>query len=93
MCFHGNQYPWAIKHPFISLYSKYQSLKFICLPVMNSPVFPSLDNIYCIPSSNTEAVNRLHIPISYSSHVTLLLPTDHCFPLLPVQSRHKTCFQ
>ena len=47
MCFHGNQHPWAIKHPFISLYSKYHSLNFICLPVMNSPVFPSLDDIYC----------------------------------------------
>ena len=48
MCFHGNQHPWAIKHPFISLHFKYQSLRFICLPVMNSPVFPSLDDIYCI---------------------------------------------
>ena len=47
MCFHGNQHPWAIKHLFISLYSRYQSLKCICLPVMNSPVFPSLDDIYC----------------------------------------------
>ena len=50
MCFHGNQHPWAIMLPFISLYSKYQSLKFICLPVMISPVFPSLDDIYCILS-------------------------------------------
>ena len=48
MYFHGNQHPWAIKHPFISLYSKYQSLKYICLPIMTSPVFPSLDKIYCI---------------------------------------------
>ena len=48
MCFHGNQHPWATKPPFISLYSKYQSLRFICLPVMNSPVFPSLDDIYCM---------------------------------------------
>ena len=47
MCFHSNQHPWAIKHPFISLYFKYQSLKFICLSVVNSPVFPSLDDIYC----------------------------------------------
>ena len=47
MCFHSNQHPWATKHPFISLYSKYQSLKKICFPVMNSPVFPSLDDIYC----------------------------------------------
>ena len=47
MRFHSNQRPWAIKHPFISLYFKYQSLKFVCLPVMNSPVFPSLDDIYC----------------------------------------------
>ena len=48
MYFHGNQHPWAIKHPFISLYSKYQSPKFICHPVMKSPVFPSLDDIYCM---------------------------------------------
>ena len=48
MCFQGNQHPWAIKHCFISSYSKYQSLKFICLPIMNSPVFPSLDDIYCL---------------------------------------------
>ena len=47
MCFHSNQHPWAIKHPFISLYFKHQSIKFICLPVMNSPIFPSLDDIYC----------------------------------------------
>ena len=47
MCFHSNQHPSAIKHPFISLYFKYQFHKFICLPVMNSPVFPSLDDIYC----------------------------------------------
>ena len=48
MCFHSNQHPQAIKHTFISLYSKYQSLRFICLPVMNSPVFPSLDHIFCM---------------------------------------------
>ena len=54
MCFHGNQHPWAIKHPFISLYSKYQSLKFICLPVVNSPAFPSLDNIYCTLSGESQ---------------------------------------
>ena len=48
MCFHSNQHPWATKHPFISLYSKYQSLKYNCLPVVNYPIFPSLDNIYCI---------------------------------------------
>ena len=52
MCFHSNQYPWAIKNPFISLYSKYQSLKYNCLPLMNSPVFPSLDDIYCIYKEN-----------------------------------------
>ena len=54
MCFHGNQHPWAIKHPFISLYSKYQSLKFICLPVVNSPAFPSLDDIYCTLSGESQ---------------------------------------
>ena len=56
MCFHSNQHPWAIKHPFISLYFKYQSLKFICLPVKNSPVFPSLDNIYCTSTSFPVAI-------------------------------------
>ena len=48
MCFHGNQHPWAIKHPFISIYCKYQPLKYICFHVMNSPAFPSLDDIYCM---------------------------------------------
>ena len=47
-CFHGNRHPSSIKHPFISLYIKYQSQRFICIPDMNSPVFPSLDDIYCI---------------------------------------------
>ena len=37
-----------------TLYSKYQSFKSICLPLMNSPVFPSLDDIYCIlPQTKT----------------------------------------
>ena len=48
MYFHGNQHLSSIKHPLINFYSKYQSLKFICFPVMNSPVFPSLDDIYCM---------------------------------------------
>ena len=47
MCFHSNQHPSSIKHPFISLYFKYQSFIFSCFPDMNSPVFPSLDDIYC----------------------------------------------
>ena len=50
MCFHGNQHPSSIKHPFINIYSKYQSFMFICLLNMTSPVFPSLDDIYCIIS-------------------------------------------
>ena len=29
MCFHGNQHPWAVKYVFVSLYFKYQSLKFM----------------------------------------------------------------
>ena len=58
MCFHSNQQPWATKHPFISLNSKHQSLRFICPPVMNSPVFPSLDDIYCMYwKSGTEKKN------------------------------------
>ena len=47
MHFYGNQLSWAINYPFIILCFKYHSLNFICLPVMNSPVFPSLDDIYC----------------------------------------------
>ena len=50
MCFYDNRHPCAIKHLFIGLHFKYQSLRFICFPVMNSPVFPSLDNIYCTSS-------------------------------------------
>jgi len=48
MCFHGNQHPSSTKHPFISLYSKYHPFIFICPLNMNSPVFPSLDDIYCM---------------------------------------------
>ena len=48
MCFHGNQHPSSIKHPFISLYSKYHPFMFICLLNMTSPIFPSLDDIYCM---------------------------------------------
>ena len=60
MCFHGNQHPWATKHPSFSLYSKYQHPKYICLPIMNSPVFPSLDNIYFItmPALERSATER-----------------------------------
>ena len=47
MCFHSNQHPSSIEHPFISLYSKYQFFIFICFADMNSPVFPILDDIYC----------------------------------------------
>ena len=47
MCFHGNQLSWGIKHPFISLYSKYHSPGFICLSTMLAPVISSLDGIYC----------------------------------------------
>ena len=48
MCFHGNQHPSSIKHPFISLYSKYQFFIFNCFPDMHSPVFPILDDNYCM---------------------------------------------
>ena len=47
MCFHGNQLSWVLKHPFISLYSKYHSSGFICSPTMLAPVVSSLDGIYC----------------------------------------------
>ena len=47
MYLHGNQHPSSIKYPFISLYFKYHPFMFICFLNMNSPVFPSLDDIYC----------------------------------------------
>ena len=47
MCFQSNQHLLSMKHPFISLYSQYQTFISICLLNMNSPVFPSLDDIYC----------------------------------------------
>ena len=47
MCFHGNQLSWVIKHPIISLCSKYHSPSFICLSTMLAPVISSLDEIYC----------------------------------------------
>ena len=49
MCFHGNQLSWGIKHPIISLCSKYHSQGFICLSTMLAPVISSLDEIYCMP--------------------------------------------
>ena len=58
MCFHDNQHSYTIKHFFIGLHFKYQSLRFICFPVMNSPVFPSLDNIYCIHTENAFIGNK-----------------------------------
>ena len=47
MCFHGNQLSWGIKHPLISLWSKYHSPAFIRLSLMLAPVISSLDEIYC----------------------------------------------
>ena len=73
MCFHGNQHPWAIKHPFISLYSKYHCLKFICLPVMNSPVFPSLDEIYCISMKVMHCRNHCSICFWQTKWTILIL--------------------
>ena len=65
MCFHGNQLSWGIKHPFISLNSKYQSLKYVCLLIMNAPVFPSLDDIYCrcggIILLSNDCFYRIHV--------------------------------
>ena len=49
MCFHGNHISWGINHSFISLYSKYQPLSFICSSIMLAPVISSLDEIYCMP--------------------------------------------
>ena len=47
MCFHSNKHPWAIKHPFISLYFRYHSPGFICFSTM---LASSLDKIYCTTS-------------------------------------------
>ena len=44
---YGWQPSWGIKHPFISLYSKYHSPGFIYLSTMLAPVISSLDEIYC----------------------------------------------
>ena len=51
MCFHGNQLSisWAIKYPFIKLFSKYHSPGFICFSTMLALVISSLDEIYCTP--------------------------------------------
>ena len=73
MCFHGNQHPWATKHPLINSYSKYQSFKFICLPVMNSPVFPSLDDIYCIYLKYSNFTSQLCIRFDYDIVKKLIL--------------------
>ena len=68
MCFHSNQHPWAIKNLFIILHSKYQSLKFSCLPVMNSPVFPSLDDIYCTFPTDTFPLSSMSGYKSLENH-------------------------
>ena len=52
LCFHGNQHLSSIKHHFISLCSKYQFFMYFCFPNMNSPIFQSLDNFYCMLFSN-----------------------------------------
>ena len=46
---HGNVFPWQLTFMGnkTSFYAKHQSLMHICLSVMNSPVFPSLDDIFC----------------------------------------------
>ena len=60
MCFHGNRPSWGIKHPIISLWSKYHSSGFIRLSIMLAPVISSLDEIYCI-SILSYAVEVLHV--------------------------------
>ena len=47
MCFHGNQHLSVTNHSFISLYFRYQLFIFFCLPFKNSPVFSSLDDVFC----------------------------------------------
>ena len=47
MCFHGNQLSWGIKHPLISLWSKYCSPAFIRLSTILAPAISTLDLIYC----------------------------------------------
>ena len=58
MCFHGNQLSWGIKHPLISLWSKYRSPAFIRFSTMLAPVISSLDEIYCtnIPGGASKKV-------------------------------------
>ena len=47
MCFHNPQHPSSIKHLLIILYCKYHFFILNYLLIMNSPEFPSLDDIYC----------------------------------------------
>ena len=91
MCFHGNQHPWAIKHFFINLYSKYHSLNFICLPAMNSPVFPSLDDIFCL--NKWCGVTKL-LWTGGQGHTTsihILAHPIHTHKHRPVQLQHQKC--
>ena len=63
MCFHGNQPLLAIQHHFINLNSKYQSFRFIFLPFIHAPVFPSLDDIYC-GNRVTERAKIVIVPLA-----------------------------
>ena len=67
MCFHSNQHPSSIKHPFTSLYSKYQSFIFTCFPDMNSSIFPSLDDIYCMNLYSKILLKRAFCPFLYET--------------------------
>ena len=74
MYFHGNQHPWAIKHPFISLYSKYQCFKYIYLPEVNSPIFPSLDDIYCTQMFVPNCLLTLLVILPVQAVLVIMIP-------------------
>ena len=79
MCFHGNQHQLSIKHPFDSLYSKYNSFILICLPDMNSPAFASLDDIYCTFLSFT-SIPFIFITFTFIA-ITFIISTFITFTL------------
>ena len=67
MCLHGNQPLWGIKHPIISLQSKYHSPGIIRFFIMLAPVMSSLDEIYCKLSSLVGAFVRV-LHLIYKQH-------------------------
>ena len=97
----------AIKHPLINSYSEYQSLRFICFPIMNSPVFPSLDDIYCtrlgfrllFSVEGADGLTNLFLHVICSTFPSpgmtqgLKYPVTNFVSLFLPQTWHKGCFK